>query len=122
MQFTTILASIATLAIGADAAAVKRDTHVADFRIYGEKGCDMLNLGVWTVLDTDFYPNECKTLKNNVVKSLSLGDINNGCTMYIYSDEKCSVARRAITPEACHDAEVVWGSWSMQCATDANGN
>ncbi|KAF7564027.1 hypothetical protein G7046_g112 [Stylonectria norvegica] len=122
MQFATILVSVAALAIGASAAVLPRDTHVADFRVFGEAGCYKDNLGVFTVLDTDFTPNECKSFEGNVVKSLNLGDINDGCTMYIYPENGCGAGRRAIGAGDCQEAAGLWKSWSIQCATDANGN
>lgn len=77
---TTVFASIAALAVGSQAAAVlARNKHVADFRVYGERDCFGKNLGVWTVIDDDFKNNECKSLRDETIKSVTTTDINKGC-------------------------------------------
>lgn len=67
--------------MGASAAIFTRsDAHVADFRIFGEEGCYKKNEGVWTVLQSDV--NNCTIFNKyseNIVKSVTLTDINAGC-------------------------------------------
>lgn len=53
--------------------------HVADFRGFGRQGCYDENLGIWTIIDTDFEANECKSLIEENVHSLTLVDIRREC-------------------------------------------
>lgn len=80
MYALNVFAAIATLATGINAAAFRRNIHVADFRSFGEPGCSAKNLGVWTVIDDDIVENGCNDFNGDVVKSLSLTDINEGYT------------------------------------------
>jgi hypothetical protein len=80
MQFFTVFAAAATLIAGSNALFIPRNIHVADFRLYGAEGCHDVNLGVWTVIDDDFKNGECKSLGDDETFSLSLTDINKGCT------------------------------------------
>lgn len=89
MQLTLLVAAAVTaLFTGADALAI-RNKHVSDFRIYGTTGCFQENLGVWTVIDDDFRPNECKSLNADPVGSVLLEDINAGCTCECFGDGYC---------------------------------
>jgi hypothetical protein len=77
MQFGTIFVSVAALFMGASASPVTRETHISDFRLFGETGCSAQNDGVWTVLNTDL--DKCTNFNGEVPKSITLTDINKGC-------------------------------------------
>ncbi|KAH6885214.1 hypothetical protein B0T10DRAFT_91196 [Thelonectria olida] len=113
MQFSTIFVSAAALFISASASPVARETHISDFRLFGEPGCSAQNEGVWTVLNTDL--DKCTGFNGEVVKSVTLTDINKGCKFWVYSDAKCSKGKtRALTGE-CTNAGNEWKSWKMKC-------
>lgn len=76
MQFSTVFVSAAALFMGASASPITRDTHIADFRLYGKAGCSAQNLGIWTVLDDAL--DKC-TPFNDVVKAVTLEDSTKGC-------------------------------------------
>ncbi|KAI0602185.1 hypothetical protein F4775DRAFT_588412 [Biscogniauxia sp. FL1348] len=131
MQFTTIFATIATLALGANAAVLPRDgARLAQFRIFGEEGCSALNYGFWTVDESD--TNTCKGLNQpdgTVVKSIELEVMNfpaaDGCTFFIYTDTACGAGRRALGGSnvgSCNNPlqeGETWGSWQFYCPTGA---
>lgn len=89
MHFFSVVAAAAALIAGSNALFIPRNIHVADFRLYSAEGCYDGNLGVWTVIDEDFTNGECKSLNDSedgdVPLSLSLTDINKGCTCKIPS-------------------------------------
>jgi hypothetical protein len=89
MHFFSVFAAAATLITGSNALFIPRNVHVADFRLYSAEGCFDGNLGVWTVIDDDFKNGECKSLNDEedgaVPQSLTLTDINKGCTCKISS-------------------------------------
>lgn len=81
MQFTTIIAAVAGLALGAGASSSRRQTsdpHIADFRTFGETGCFNDNQGVWTFTQSDLTG--CKAFPTDLpVGSLFASDYNAGC-------------------------------------------
>lgn len=81
MQKTSILCFtiIITFAKSTAGAVIPRNTHLADFRGFGANGCVEQNLGVWTIIDTDIQPGECKGFNGETVKALTLSDLNDGC-------------------------------------------
>ncbi|PHH64734.1 hypothetical protein CDD81_3996 [Ophiocordyceps australis] len=115
MLFSTVATAIA-LATGAAASPVTRNKHVADFRVYGGTDCYQQNMGVWTVIDTDFRPNECKSLKDTSIKSVSLVDINNGCKLHIFTDSACSKGRQTIPQGQCRGSHEGYKAWAMECS------
>ncbi|KAM4057184.1 hypothetical protein HRG_004025 [Hirsutella rhossiliensis] len=113
---TTIFASVAALAVGSQAAAIlPRNKHVADFRLFGEKGCYAKNLGIWTVIDDDFKNNECKSLNDETVKSVTTVDINKGCKLYVFTDAACRHGRQLVPERACRGAPEGFRAWAMEC-------
>lgn len=84
MHFFSVVAAAATLIAGSNALFIPRNAHVSDFRLYSGEDCFTGNLGVWTVIDEDFQNGECLSLNDEengaVPHSLSLTDINEGCT------------------------------------------
>ncbi|KAL6909116.1 hypothetical protein GGI43DRAFT_379928 [Trichoderma evansii] len=119
MRFFTVFATAATLIAGSNALFIPRNIHVADFRLYGAEGCVEENLGVWTVIDDDFKNGECKSLNDEedgaVPHSLSLTDINAGCTLTAYTDLKCTEGKTVLSPGQCSDNKVGFQAWSMTC-------
>jgi hypothetical protein len=73
MQLTALFAAATTLAIGIDAAALRRDgARLAQFRVFGAEGCSALNYGFYTVDESD--AGDCHVLENvpSAVTSLDL--------------------------------------------------
>ncbi|KAG5913919.1 hypothetical protein E4U53_004748 [Claviceps sorghi] len=81
MHARHVLASVVALA-GATHALAVRNKHVADFRLFGEQGCFRLNQGIWTVIDDDFRPGECKTLGGSLPRSIRNVDMNGGVILH----------------------------------------
>ncbi|KAK1249783.1 hypothetical protein MKX08_009786 [Trichoderma sp. CBMAI-0020] len=118
MHFFSAVAAAATLIAGSNALFIPRNIHVADFRLYGGEDCFAGNLGVWTVIDDDFQNGECKSLNeddNGAVHSLSLTDINKGCTLTAYTDLKCTEGETVLAPQQCSKNTVGYQAWSMTC-------
>lgn len=78
MLATQIFAAIAALTSTASALTV-RNKHVADFRLFGAQGCSQRNEGIWTVIDDDFKPDECKSLNGLPATSILNVNISPGC-------------------------------------------
>ncbi|KAI1181202.1 hypothetical protein F4777DRAFT_526303 [Nemania sp. FL0916] len=122
MQFTTLVAAVATLAVGTNAAAVPRDgARLAQFRVFGAEGCSALNYGFYTVDESDV--GTCKDLANNPtpVISVHLEALYSGtCAVEIYSDANCSEGTKALTKDACSNPDTAgetWGSWKIVCGS-----
>lgn len=86
MHFSSIIAPLALLAVGVNAATLKRDDlHVVDFRSFGAPGCDAENQGIWTFTQSQLTG--CKTFASfdaQNVQAISLVDIMNGCSCKPY--------------------------------------
>lgn len=84
MQLINLIAIVATLAIGSNAAAMRRDgARLAQFRVFGAKGCSALNDGFYTVDQSD--AGSCKQFTSPPsVASLNLEQLKlpaaDGCT------------------------------------------
>ncbi|KAI1130010.1 hypothetical protein F5Y10DRAFT_138884 [Nemania abortiva] len=127
MQFTTLIATVATLAIGTNAAALRRDgARLAQFRVFGAEGCSALNDGFYTVDESD--AGTCHTFvgDDEAVASLNLEVLNSpaadGCTLYIYTDDACSQGQRATSVNVCNNPATTgetWNSWQITCPTSA---
>lgn len=106
--------------------------HVADFRGFGRQGCYDENLGIWTIIDTDFEANECKSLIEENVHSLTLVDIRRECQrtyatrlgmdgaaesvpVHVFSDRSCTQGWRIVQPKHCVNSPEGLRSWSMEC-------
>ncbi|KAK2598090.1 hypothetical protein QQS21_005801 [Conoideocrella luteorostrata] len=114
MHANVLIAAVVALATSTSALTI-RNKHVADFRLFGEEGCYKKNEGVWTVIDDDFKPNECKSLDGNPAKSILNIDTNQGCTFSLYSDEACSAGKKDCQPGECCNNGQDWKAWSMVC-------
>ncbi|KAK5989850.1 hypothetical protein PT974_08112 [Cladobotryum mycophilum] len=114
MQFFAIISAAAALMASANAAFIPRNIHVADFRVYSGDDCFTGNLGVWTVIDDDFTNGQCKSL-NADYKSLSLTDINKGCTFTAYESDDCKTGATVLTVAQCSKATDQFKAWSITC-------
>jgi hypothetical protein len=78
MQISTIIASIAALAMSASAApAPAAYTRYAQLRLYGEPGCSAQNLGELGIYDI----NQCKSFGDtDVIRSVHFEANTPGCT------------------------------------------
>ncbi|KAJ8111775.1 hypothetical protein ONZ43_g5544 [Nemania bipapillata] len=128
MQFTTLISTIAALAIGTNAAAVPRDgARLAQFRVFGADGCSALNYGFYTVDQSD--AGACHELVNDPtpVSSVNLEALNmpaaSGCTISIYTDKACSQGERDMAVNVCNNpaaAGETWASWKISCPSTAS--
>ncbi|KAK4078026.1 hypothetical protein Purlil1_12134 [Purpureocillium lilacinum] len=90
--------------------------HLADFRVFGSLTCHDKNLGIWTVVEGDAGVGECKGLNGDDVRSLSVVNINKGCSLYLFTDEKCTTGRRNVLEKQCAKSEGGgFKSWTMGC-------
>lgn len=64
---------------GTALAAAIANTHVADFRGFGNIDCDKENLGVWTVIDDDVVDRPCVQFDDGVL-SVKMVDIVAHCS------------------------------------------
>ncbi|KAI5456480.1 hypothetical protein BGZ63DRAFT_396760 [Mariannaea sp. PMI_226] len=113
MQFKAIFSSTAILITVTSAAAIVKDPHISDFRLYGVTGCSAQNEGVWTVLHSDL--NKCTGFNGESVGSVSLTDINKGCKFWVFSDEKCCKGETRVHEGKCANASKRWRSWILKC-------
>ncbi|KAI0521029.1 hypothetical protein F5B22DRAFT_35017 [Xylaria bambusicola] len=119
MQFTTLIVAAASLALGTNAAALRRDgARLAQFRIFGAEGCKALNYGFYTVDYTDI--GVCNAITADV-ESVNL-EVQTadaaGCTLFIYSDANCSAGETATSVNVCSDVPEEtesWGSYQILC-------
>ncbi|KAK4071316.1 hypothetical protein Purlil1_13459 [Purpureocillium lilacinum] len=82
-----------------------RLAHLADFRVFGSPGCYDKNLGIWTIVEGDVGPDECNGLNGDDVRSLSVVDINKGCTLSFFADENCTIGRASVLEKQCANSE-----------------
>ncbi|PHH90531.1 hypothetical protein CDD83_3373 [Cordyceps sp. RAO-2017] len=117
MHFNAIVAAAAAFVACSQAAAIlPRNKHVADFRLYGLEDCNQKkNLGIWTVIDDDFKPNECKSLNDDSVKSVRNVDILGNCKLHVYTDAACHHGRKEIGAGQCQSSQHGYKAWSMKC-------
>ncbi|KAI1183208.1 hypothetical protein F5B17DRAFT_146243 [Nemania serpens] len=122
MQLINLIAIVATLAIGSNAAAMRRDgARLAQFRVFGAKGCSALNDGFYTVDQSD--AGSCKQFTSPPsVASLNLEQLKlpaaDGCTVYIYTDKNCSEGKHATSVNVCNNPAApgeTWNSWEISC-------
>ncbi|KAI0203256.1 hypothetical protein F4808DRAFT_37408 [Astrocystis sublimbata] len=125
MQFTTFIAAVSALAMGANAATFKRDgLRLAQFRVYLARGCNELNDGFYTVDESD--ANTCHELPADsglnvasvVLEELLAGTDDLGCTFNLFTDKSCSADKFEPDYRVCAEPEgddKNWGSWSITC-------
>ncbi|KAI1425196.1 hypothetical protein F5Y12DRAFT_389831 [Xylaria sp. FL1777] len=124
MQFSTLIAAIATVAIGTtDAAAIRRDgARLAQFRVFGADGCSALNYGFYTVDQSDVGTCNSLTTDPSAVISVHLEALYppaaDGCTVSVFTDTACTTGQTAISVDACTNIPVAgenWSSWQITC-------
>lgn len=83
MHFSTIIASIAALGMGASAApAPGAYTRYAQLRLYGEPGCSAQNLGELGIYDI----NQCQSFGDtDVIRAVSFEANTPGCTCKFFN-------------------------------------
>ncbi|KAI3326890.1 hypothetical protein HD806DRAFT_375074 [Xylariaceae sp. AK1471] len=123
MHFATLIAVAATVAIGTNAAALRRDgARLAQFRVFGADGCSASNYGFYTVDASD--AGVCHGIDNvpSAIKSLNLEVLYSpaaeGCSVNIYTDTACSVGKKSTTVGVCNNVPVAgeaWNSWEISC-------
>ncbi|KAI0403902.1 hypothetical protein F4802DRAFT_607846 [Xylaria palmicola] len=121
MQFTTLIATVAALAVGTHAAAIPRDgPRLAQFRVFGAAGCSELNYGFYTVDESD--AGTCNALTNDptAVSSVNLEHVSlpagEGYSLFVYTDEGCSAGERAVSLNVCADVKddgAAWKAWKI---------
>ncbi|PWI64989.1 hypothetical protein PCL_08348 [Purpureocillium lilacinum] len=109
------LATAALAGLANSAIFGHRLAHLADFRLYGAPGCFDDNLGIWTVIEGDVKPGDCRNFNGNTVFSLSNVVILEGCTLYAYMDENCTAGEQAIPEGECASVEETFRAWGMSC-------
>ncbi|KAJ6446779.1 hypothetical protein O9K51_01552 [Purpureocillium lavendulum] len=116
MLYFNVLAA-AAIATGASAAAITpRLAHLTDFRIFGAAGCGDKNLGIWTVVEGDVKAGECKGMNGNDVHSILNVDIIKGCTLYAFTDDKCTYGKRVLEAGKCSSSDTGYKAWTISCA------
>ncbi|KAK3382767.1 hypothetical protein B0T24DRAFT_587494 [Lasiosphaeria ovina] len=132
MHFITSMSSVIFMAMALGASALtfradgfakvtRQDPHIGDIRIFGETGCLNQNLGVWTVTQSGL--DTCNDF-SDVVKSVTLTDINDGCSFFVWAEAGCrGVGRSFSTDSGCGNVvEGIdsWGSFAFTCPTSAS--
>ncbi|KAI0428353.1 hypothetical protein F5Y09DRAFT_289002 [Xylaria sp. FL1042] len=125
MQFATLIAAVATMAIStADAAAmIRRDgARLAQFRVFGAEGCSALNYGFYTVDQSDVGACNTLTTDPSAVTSVHLEQLTSpaadGCSLFVYTDKNCTTGKTATSVAACTnvaDAGDVFSTWQILC-------
>lgn len=133
MQISTIIASIAALAMSARAApAPATYTRYAQLRLYGEPGCSAQNLGELGIYDI----NQCKSFGDtDVIRSVSFEVNTPGCTrksfhclvfikksnpdrylVHVYNDVTCHLNDHVVTTVGeCLAGDKSYGSYELRC-------
>ncbi|TGJ83669.1 hypothetical protein E0Z10_g5104 [Xylaria hypoxylon] len=127
MQFATLITAVVSIAVGTNAAAIRRDgARLAQFRVFGAEGCHDLNYGFYTVDQSDVGACNALTTDPTAVTSVNLevlySPAANGCSLYIYSDANCSDGKQVTAVNACANPEQdgeTYGSWQISCSSSA---
>ncbi|KAI1348817.1 hypothetical protein F5Y01DRAFT_290874 [Xylaria sp. FL0043] len=125
MQFATLIAAVATMAIStADAAAmIRRDgARLAQFRVFGAEGCSALNYGFYTVDQSDVGICNTLTTDPSAVTSVHLEQLTSpaadGCSLFVYTDKNCTTGKTATSVDACTNVAAagdVFSTWQILC-------
>ncbi|KAJ3456203.1 hypothetical protein MRS44_016226 [Fusarium solani] len=118
MHFTTIVASIAALAMGASAAPASGPYDpFAQVRLYPQSDCEQPNVGYVSVRRSGI--NKCGQLDGTyTIKSLNIEQITEnakGCTLYTFSDVSCKEDRQEVSVGSCHTGAKQYGSYLLSC-------
>ncbi|UNI13857.1 hypothetical protein JDV02_000555 [Purpureocillium takamizusanense] len=108
--------AVAVIATGASAAVITpRLAHQADFRVFGATGCKEKNLGIWTVIEGDVKPGECKGLNGDDVHSITNVDILKGCSLFAFTDDKCTTEKHPLEVGKCTNSDSGFKAWTISC-------
>ncbi|KAI0149510.1 hypothetical protein GGR57DRAFT_473604 [Xylariaceae sp. FL1272] len=125
MQFSTLITFTTTLALGTNAAVMRRADppgRLAQFRIFGADGCHDLNYGFYTVDDVD--ANTCHSDLGEQpvpIESVNLEVLYaaaEGCVLSIYTDSACTEGAAPLAVNTCQnstDGVQDWKSWQISC-------
>jgi len=80
MYFSAFITSVVMATVASAVACPHHLAHLADFRVFGSLTCHDKNLGIWTVVEGDVGVGECKGFNGDDVRSLSVVNINKGCS------------------------------------------
>ncbi|PFH61481.1 hypothetical protein XA68_17206 [Ophiocordyceps unilateralis] len=84
------LATAVLLAAGCQAAVVvPRLSHLADFRLFSGTNCGPENLGIWTIVEGDLKPGECKAIPDHSVVSIKIESISKDCQLTFHKNAGC---------------------------------
>ncbi|KAJ5635688.1 uncharacterized protein N7484_009001 [Penicillium longicatenatum] len=117
MHFTTLVASIAALAMSVSAApspATPANTRYVQLRLYGEPGCSAQNLGELGVYGN--YVNSCQSFGDNDVKSVSFEMAIKNCTVRVYTGDSCDVGGQDVALNTCHGGDDEIHSYEVFCS------
>ncbi|KAL2674199.1 hypothetical protein Neosp_012649 [[Neocosmospora] mangrovei] len=118
MHFTTVVASVAALAMGASAAPASGPYDpFAQVRLYPQSGCEQPNVGYLSIRRSAV--NKCGQLDGTyTIKSLKieqLYDNAEGCKLYTFSDVSCKEGRQEVSTGTCHSGAKQYGSYLLSC-------
>ncbi|KAM0425770.1 hypothetical protein ACHAPT_009020 [Fusarium lateritium] len=123
MHFTTIVASVAALAMGASAApaAPGPNDRYVQIRLHPQPDCEQPNVGQLSLRGSNI--NKCGQLDGTyTIRSLNIEQITEnakGCTLYTFSDVSCKLDRQAVSEGQCHTGAKQYGSYLLSCEEGA---
>ncbi|PHH78175.1 hypothetical protein CDD80_7260 [Ophiocordyceps camponoti-rufipedis] len=88
----------------------------ADMRLFSGDNCTKGNLGIWTVVEGDMFPWECKMFPA-AVGSVSVEDIYEGCTITLHVDDECKPTLTSTEKKLHEGDEAKW----PQCVISRTG-
>ncbi|KAF5007534.1 hypothetical protein FDECE_6125 [Fusarium decemcellulare] len=118
MHFTTIVASVAVLAMGASAlpsSLAPRLEPYVHIRMHGNESCSSdSNLGYRKVYDNQL--NRCQRfLETDIIQSARIQDNPHGCDTFAYTDLGCIADPTYLPPDRCMSARRPFRSFFVYC-------
>ncbi|KAI8649758.1 hypothetical protein NCS55_01438700 [Fusarium keratoplasticum] len=122
MYFTTIVASVAALAVGASAApAPGPNDRYVQIRLHPQPDCEQPNVGQLSLRGSEV--DKCGRLDDTyTIRSLNIEQITEnaeGCQLYVFSDVSCKSDRQAVSAGQCHTGGKQYGSYLLSCKKGA---
>ncbi|KAK4085961.1 hypothetical protein Purlil1_9702 [Purpureocillium lilacinum] len=115
MLFLNVVAVVA-IATGASAAAIiPRLERLAQFRVFGATMCNYDNLGVSVAVEGDASFGTCTSLKGDDFHSIFATTIHDDCHLFLFADEKCTIAKVEVEEEECLSTAGSFKAWSIDC-------